>query len=72
MILSLEQSQGADDSEDSRRKLPWKELAAEHSFRFTFDLPERALPPDDAAAVQAVLALLSPCCCFRWIEESRR
>ena len=57
VILSLEQSQEADSS---RRQLPWKQLAAEHGFRFTFDLPEQTLPPDDALAVQSVLALLSP------------
>jgi sulfate adenylyltransferase subunit 1 len=57
VILSLEKSQ---EVQDSRRQLPWKQLAAEHGFRFTFDLPEQTLPLDDAAAVQSVLALLSP------------
>jgi hypothetical protein len=47
------------DSEESLGKLR-KQLAAEQSMRFSFDLAEHNLPPDDGLAVQAVLALLSP------------
>ena len=64
-VLSLANSLGlililSADTEDSRRKLPWKQLAAERNFRFAFDLSEQSLPPEDALAVQSVLALLSP------------
>jgi len=53
LILSL-------DSQEPNRELPWKQLAVEQNIRFSFDLAERNLPPDNALAVQAVLALLSP------------
>ena len=64
-VLSLANSLGlivilSADSQDSGLKLRWKQLAAERSVRFAFDLSEQNLPPDDAIAVQTVLALLSP------------
>ncbi len=63
-VLSLANSLGlvvilSGDSEESLGKLRWKQLAAEQSMRFSFDLAEHNLPPDDGLAVQAVLALLS-------------
>lgn len=63
-VLSLANSLGlvvilSGDSEESLGKLSWKQLAAEQSMRFSFDLAEHNLPPDDGLAVQAVLALLS-------------
>jgi hypothetical protein len=64
-VLSLANSLGlvvilSGDSEESLGKLRWKQLAAEQSIRFSFDLAEHNLPPEDALAVQAILALLSP------------
>ena len=64
-VLSLANSLGlvvilSGDSEEVLGKLRWKQLAAEQNVRFSFDLAEHNLPPDDGLAVQAVLALLSP------------
>jgi sulfate adenylyltransferase subunit 1 len=64
-VLSLANSLGlililSGDSDESPGELRWKQLAAEQNMRFSFDLAERNLPPDDGLAVQAVLALLSP------------
>ena len=56
VILSV----GPDVSENSRRKLPWKQLAVDQGLHFAFDLSEQNLPPDDVAAVQNALDLLSP------------
>jgi sulfate adenylyltransferase subunit 1 len=63
-VLSLANSLGlvvilSGGSVESLGKVSWKQLAAEQSMRFSFDLAEHNLPPDDGLALQAVLALLS-------------